>query len=266
MAGETAFVGDVPRIYDTHMGPLFFQCFARDLAVRLARRAPRSVLTLACGTGIDARAAKNALPNAEIVATDLNIDMLKIAEEKFAPGEVRLEVADAQSLPFPDASFDAVTCQFGLMFVPDKDAALREVRRVLTPDGVFLCSVWDAIQFNNVSEAVHQLILETCKTNPPMFWLTPFGFHDQKEIRSLFERNGFKDVTVEVLALDIEVPDVAKLAHGLVYGTPAYGQLSVHPDVNLAVLEQELFARLREVIGPTGKTRRQAIVVEGRKS
>lgn len=265
MASETAFVGDIPRIYDSHMAPFFFEFYAQDLATRLAKLNPKSVLKLACGTGVDARATKNALPEARLVATDLNPDMLKVASQKFAPGEVEFQPADAQALPFPDASFEAVSCQFGLMFVPDKDAAIREAYRVLTPGGTLICSVWDDLKSNPASEIAHQLVLDTCKTNPPMFWLTPFGYNDRVELCALFERNGFEEVSVEVITTEVPVPDANRMAHGLTFGTPMFGQLKDRPEVNLEGFEKELARRIEGTLNANGTSTIQALVVTGRK-
>jgi len=265
MASTTAFVGDVPRIYDSHMGPVYFDYYASDQAQRLVKLSPRSILIVACGTGIDARATKTALGEVEMIATDLNHDMLKIAGEKFGEREVEFQVVDAQSLPFPDNRFDAITCQFGMMFVPDKDAAVREALRVLNPGGSLIVSVWDTLESNPASMIAHRTIQDSCTADAPQFWLTPFGYNDHTEIRSLFERNGFMDVEVEVVTATVPVASAEDLAHGMVYGSPAFGQLMEHPEIDLETLEAELARRLAEHIGPAKTTTLQAIVATGRK-
>jgi ubiquinone/menaquinone biosynthesis C-methylase UbiE len=94
-----------------------------DIAQRIASHAPSSVLETASGTGIVTRALRDALPaRTHLTATDLNVDMLEIARAKFRSNEqVAFRPTDATALPFPDTSFDAVICQFGVMFFPDKD-------------------------------------------------------------------------------------------------------------------------------------------------
>ncbi len=154
------FQGSIPENYDRYLGPVFFQPYAEDIADRLKHRKPGSVLEIACGTGIVTRRLRDALPaTTEIVATDLNKDMFEFARPKFQKTEnVRWEQADASSLPFQDDSFDAVVCQFGIMFVPDKAAALRQVHRVLRRDGVFLFNVWDSFDANLSAHVAHTTI------------------------------------------------------------------------------------------------------------
>jgi ubiquinone/menaquinone biosynthesis C-methylase UbiE len=116
------FTGSIPTFYDQGLGPIFFADFADDIARRVAGSAPTRVLELAAGTGIVTRRLRDLLPvEAQLTATDLNPPMLQVARGKFCPDEkVDFEPADATALPFPDASFDVVVCQFGVMFFPDR--------------------------------------------------------------------------------------------------------------------------------------------------
>ena len=138
------FSGSIPAAYDRYLGPVLFQTYAEELAARIEVGRGGSVLELACGTGILSRVLRDRLPaDAAFMATDLNEGMLHVARAKFSADEaVRWSVADASSLPFGDGLFDAVVCQFGLMFVPEKLVVAREVCRVLKPGGVFLFNVW----------------------------------------------------------------------------------------------------------------------------
>jgi ubiquinone/menaquinone biosynthesis C-methylase UbiE len=137
-AEASQFTGDVPRHYDSALGPVLFEPYARDIAARVAALGPvRKVLELAAGTGIVTRKLRDALPrDATIVATDLNPAMLELARPRFHADErVTFRPADAIKLPFPDGEFDLVVCQYGVMFFPDRIAAFREARRVLGPAG-----------------------------------------------------------------------------------------------------------------------------------
>jgi ubiquinone/menaquinone biosynthesis C-methylase UbiE len=124
-SSDTVFQGSIPGIYDRCLGPLLFAPFAADLAARVAAGRPHDILETAAGTGIVTAALVQRLPDADIVATDLNAAMLEVAAARVGDGKVRFRPADAQQLPFDDASFDAVVCQFGVMFFPDRIGASR---------------------------------------------------------------------------------------------------------------------------------------------
>ena len=125
-----------------------------------------SLLELACGTGILTRVLRTYLPpRVKLIATDLNEPMFRQASAKFGKGErVRWLEADACDLPFDDRKFEAVMCQFGIMFVPDKALAAREAYRVLKYDGVFLFNVWDAMKHNKLGELAHRT--DNCEREP----------------------------------------------------------------------------------------------------
>jgi ubiquinone/menaquinone biosynthesis C-methylase UbiE len=142
------FSGSIPAAYDRCLGPILFEPYAKDLAARLQVPKNGSVLELACGTGILTRLLRTQLPpTVKLAATDLNEPMFRHAPAKFREDEVvQWLQADAGSLPFGDRLFDAVVCQFGIMFVPDKALAAHEAYRVLKPGGHFLFNVWDAME------------------------------------------------------------------------------------------------------------------------
>ena len=136
------FVGSIPENYDKGLGPRIFFDYAVDLADRVSKLNPTSVLELAAGTGIVTRRLRDALPeNCHLLATDLNAPMLQVAKKKFGPIEkVLFETADASRLQFDDELFDTVTCQFGVMFFPDKEQSYSEV---FTRENLATDLVWD---------------------------------------------------------------------------------------------------------------------------
>jgi len=170
------FDGSIPENYDRILGPFLFEHYAKDIAARLPSGDATRILETACGTGIATQYAREALgPDATIVATDLNPPMLDVANAKrgFLPG-VTFQEANAQALPFSDNEFDAVLCQFGMMFLPDKPLGMAEALRVLKPGGTFAFNVWDDFEANPAMVTAHETVGRFFDEEPPQFFTVPF--------------------------------------------------------------------------------------------
>ena len=190
---DKVFAGSIPKLYDAHLVPLIFEPYAADLVDRLRSRPLTRVLEIAAGTGVVTRALASALPDTvSIVATDLNQAMLDHAAAVGTTRAVEWRQADAMQLPFPDGAFDAVVCQFGVMFFPDRSKAFSEARRVLRPGGVFIFNVWDRITDNEFADTVTSALESVFPASPPRFLArTPHGYHDQRTIASDLANVGF---------------------------------------------------------------------------
>lgn len=216
------FGGSIPENYDRYLGPSFFEPFANDMAARLNPKRHQKVLEIACGTGIVTRRLRDRLPaETRLVATDLNPAMLALAQSKFdLKKNVIWQEADAGALPFADGSFDAVVCQFGVMFFPDKEAALRETWRVLRSGGMYLFNVWASFEQNPVARTAHETIASFFDRDPPSFYQTPFGFCDADLIRQLLRQAGFGEMEISIVTLPCRSASAAEFAIGLVRGNP----------------------------------------------
>jgi ubiquinone/menaquinone biosynthesis C-methylase UbiE len=258
---DTAFVGSVPEFYDRYMVPLIFEPYADDLVTRVRALAPADVLEVAAGSGIVTRAMAAGLnESASITATDLNQPMLDHAEAVGTAAPVEWQQADVMNLPFPDASFDVVICQFGVMFFPNKVAAHAEVARVLRPGGTYLFSVWDAIEQNEFVHVVEQALAELFPSNPPRFMSrTPHGYYDDGMLRAdLAVSGGFPSVTIHAVDAHSRAATADIPAKAYLEGTPLLSEIEAcDPDGLAAALEVSTAAIAQRFgsVDPVGKIR-----------
>jgi SAM-dependent methyltransferase len=144
------------------------------------------------------------------------------------PGAERVvwRQADAQRLPFEAGSFDAVLCQFGVMFFPDRIAGYREARRVLRPRGQFLFSVWDRLAENEFSQIVAQAVAALFPEDPPQFLTrTPYAYHDADVIKRELIDAGFSSVTIETVPRRSRAGSPRDPAIGLCCGSPMRAEI-----------------------------------------
>jgi SAM-dependent methyltransferase len=216
------FSGSIPEHYDHHLGPVLFAPYAADMAARVAADVRSgTVLELACGTGIVTRQLRAGLaPAVRLVATDLSDAMVRYAQAKVQEPGIEWRQADTMALPFDAGFAAAIVCQFGLMFVPDKPRAVREMHRVLQPDGRIWLSVWDSLAANPAAYAAHGAVANLLQTPSVPFFHIPHGLYDTDALLQLFEENGFTDVRIELVALDAVGETADSVARGFVYGTP----------------------------------------------
>jgi len=262
-AQNAAFVGSIPENYDRYLGPILFDPYAADLVTQLSVTENASVLELACGTGILTRRLRDRLgQNGKLIATDLNDAMLACAAQKFEAAErIEWKQADAGDLPFTDQFFDAVVCQFGLMFFPDKEKAVRETFRVLKPGGTFLFNVWDTIEQNDLPHAAREVISEFFEDNPPDFYELPFSFHDPEVIRSLLTTTGFSNIKVKRLSLSAIAASAREVAKGLVHGNPIISSINERNASSVPAIEAAVATAIAAQFGAGPvRARMQALI------
>jgi SAM-dependent methyltransferase len=262
------FTGSIPAHYDRGLGPHLFTDYAADLAQRAAACKPGRVLELAAGTGIVTRFLRDALPDAaELVASDLNPPMLDIARGKFAGGEkVEFRRADATALPFADEAFDAVACQFGVMFFADKAKAYREVHRVLAPGGTYHFNVWDSFSFNPFARIVQDTVGRFFRADAPTFYTVPFGYHRIDDIKASLVEAGFVDIAAHVLTIDKSIPKARRFAEGLILGNPIVEEIQMRGADDPEAIVAALTEALQDAFGADpGTMPLQAIVFRARK-
>ena len=216
----TPFKHSTPALYDRYMGPLLFEPYAKMLAERAALLRPGRILETAAGTGIVTRALHRAAPQAQIVATDVNPVMWDVAAQRLGSAHVSFQPADAQDLPFEDASFDLVVCQFGVMFFPDRVRAHQEARRVLRSNGHYLLVSFDRLERNPVPKAASAAVAALFPDDPPAYMERgPFSYVDPAVIKRDLLAAGFTRMELETVALTTHV-SARDAAQGIVLGSP----------------------------------------------
>jgi ubiquinone/menaquinone biosynthesis C-methylase UbiE len=245
---DAGFAGSIPEIYERLLVPLIFADPADRLAAAVAAASPADVLETAAGTGVLTRAIAQRLPAASIVATDLNEAMLDQARERSGglPG-VQWRQSDALSLGFADGSFDAVACQFGVMFFPDKVAGFSEARRVLRPGGAFAFNVWGTLAENEIPAVISRALAAAVADAPDFLARTPYAHSDQHQLRQDLAAAGFDaEISVE---RGVNRGTSADAALAFCQGTPLSTEIERHPQLDLATATEIATAALEDHFG-----------------
>jgi len=265
---DKVFTGSIPELYDTYLVPLIFEPYAVDLVNRLASRSPTRVLEIAAGSGVVTRTLASVLPDSvSIVATDLNQPMLDQASTLGTERPVEWRQADAVQLPFQDGMFDAVVCQFGVMFFPGKSKAFAEAHRVLSPGGAFIFNVWDRIKENEFADTVTKALESLFPTDPPRFLArTPHGYYDCPTIERDLAMGGFTTspqittVAARSRAKSSRVPAIAYCQ-----GTPLRNEIEARDVSRLGEATDIAAEAIAQRFGPgavDGKMQAHIVIVE----
>ena len=253
-----------PKYYDDCLGPLWFDHFAAHLVQYLPVRPAGDVLEIACGTGLVTRRLRERLDAAVgLVAIDSSKPMLDYARTLLAtrPGISWLE-ADGQRLPFAANRFCGVVCGFGFMFMPDRQAALREARRVLTEGGTLVFDVWDRIEANQHALVTGRVLDSLFPGDSEITYGTPYDMGDPVLLRRLLDDTGFRTVRIEAQRLVLAGVDPRRIASGLVRGTPRATLIERHGLYTLEAVIDKVTAALRTAGGDPYHGPVQAVIVE----
>ena len=232
-AGDTAFVGSIPALYEQLLVPLIFAEPAHRLADAVHVADPQDILETAAGTGVLTRELVDRT-TATITATDLNGPMLEEAAKRCDSDRVTWQVADAMETGLPDAAFDVVACQFGVMFFPDKPRGYAEARRVLRPGGTFAFNAWDRIEANPAWRVTSDVLNEAVPEEPlPFLRRAPYSYFDSDAIRDDLRAGGFEDITVERLTgISRSTPE--ETARAICQATPLRMAIEAHTSLDVA--------------------------------
>jgi ubiquinone/menaquinone biosynthesis C-methylase UbiE len=258
---DRTYGGSAPEIYQQHFVPAIGQPLAVDLVAAAGIRAGQQVLDVACGTGVVTRlAAERVGPGGRVAGADINASMLDVARSLSAGSEPPIawyETA-AEAMPLPDASFDMVLCQLGLQFMRDKEAALREMRRVLVPGGQVFISVPKLMPF---FEVMHDAIARHIDPATASFVHLVFSLGDRAELERLLELAGFDDVTVRPATKELHLPPAADFLWQYIQSTPLAASIAGADESRRVALEREVVEGWRAWADGRGMTYQQEMLV-----
>jgi SAM-dependent methyltransferase len=260
--------GSAAQVYERQLVPAVFGPWAPRVLDLAAPAAGERVLDAACGTGVVARlAAERVGPAGQVVGFDLNPGMLAVARSLPVAGmPVGWVQATAGRLPFPDGSFEAVCCQLGLQFFPDRAAALAEMARVLVAGGRLVVMVWRSIDHSPGFVVLAEALDRHVGPAAGAVMRAPFGLGDEGTLRGLVAGAGFREVKLDRRAGVVRFGSARELVVAYGAGSPLAGLIGAAGPAARAGLVAEVQAALEEWQGTSGLSFPiEALVVSGRR-
>ena len=240
--------GNPAANYERFFVPAIGAPLATDLVRLAALRPGERVLDVACGTGVVARLASGQVgATGSVAGLDVNPGMLAVARSATPPGiPVEWHEASAEAMPLADASFDVVMCQMGLQFMPDRHAALHEMRRVLVRGGRLILNLPGPTPrlFTIMGEALARHIGDEAAR----FVNRVFSLHDTSEIQNLVSGAGFQDVSVQADTRSLRLPAPEEFLWQYLHSTPLAGAVAQVDDERRGLLERDVVARWQEFV------------------
>ena len=241
--------GNAAEIYQRELVPAVFGPWAPRVTELAELRPGLRVLDVACGTGVVARlAAKTVGVHGQVSALDLNPGMLAVAAELPVVAGAAIEWIEgtAQALPFADASFDVVCCQLGLQFFPDREGALREMKRVLVPSGVAVVMVWREIDRAPGFAALAAALGRTIGSDAEALMRAPFTLSDDGELTRLLEAARLCDCAVRGEIGSVRFASAAMFVRSYIGGSPLAAVVATAP----ASAYERLVSEVERALGP----------------
>jgi len=245
---EKSAGGNAAENYERYFVPAIGAPVADDFIKAAALHQNERVLDVACGTGVVTRLASKLVGDGGVVAgLDVNPDMLAVARATTPPGmSIEWHEASAEEMPYPDSSFDADLCQMGLQFIPDKEAALTEMRRVLVHGGRLTINVPGPVPpvFGILAEALAGHI----GSQAAGFVNLVFSLHDSAELQGLLSGAGFRDVSIASHHKSLRLPAPEKFLWQFVYSTPLAAAVAGADEGRLSSLERDVAAKWQQFV------------------
>ena len=243
-----AYGESAPENYERFFVPAIGAPLANELIKTAALRPGERVLDVACGTGVVARLASKLVGAAGTVAgLDINPGMLAVARST-TPTDMAIDwhEASAEAMPLADAAFDAVLCQMGLQFMPDKHTALSEMRRVLAPGGRLILNVPGPTP--QLFEFMRGALARHIGAEAAGFVNHVFSLHDTAELQNLINGAGFRDVSVQADTKSLRLPAPEEFLWQYVHSTPLASAVAQVNDERRGSLERDVASKWQEFV------------------
>jgi SAM-dependent methyltransferase len=236
--------GTAAENYQRHFVPTIATPVSGDLLRTAGLQPGERVLDVACGTGVAARlAAEQVGATGSVTAVDVASDMIDVARTVPSPAGAPVEwhVGDAASLPFPDATYNVVLCQMGLMFMPDRSAVLAEMRRVLVPGGRVVVNTPGRI--HPAFEVMAEAVVEHISPELGGFVRAVFSMHDPDVVAALLAGARFEEVSGRLSTVTVRLPPPAEFLWQYIHLTPMASFVDQASPVAQSAMEQQVVAR-----------------------
>jgi len=244
--------GSPPGNYELYLVPTLFGPWAADLIDLAELRPGERVLDVACGTGVVARHASEAVgPAGKVVGVDLNPSMLEVARS-VTPSGVEWQQASAESMPFPDRAFDLVLCQQGVQFFPNRPAALGEMHRVLAPGGRLALLVNGRIERCPPMLVLDEVLRTHMGPAAAAFLDAVFSQGTAEELRDLITGTGFREVTIRLLSRIMRLPPPEEFLWQYVGSTPLMSFAGQMEDAARSTLASEFVSKCERYLTGDG--------------
>jgi SAM-dependent methyltransferase len=248
--------GNAPEAYEQYLIPAWMGAWAQDLVTGARVQRGERVLDVGCGTGVVARQAVQMVgPTGQVVGVDVNAPMLSMAKRLVADrvhGPITWRHGDAAFLPFADATYDVVLCQQGLQYFPDRPTALREMARVLVPDGRLALSVWRPLERYPFFVALVAAIESHLSVEAAGPLRAPFALGEADTLRELVTAAGFREVHVRLEVKMGRYPSIEEFVPGFLSASPLANTVSAMPDVDRKAMVRDVLQPLRSYIDNDG--------------
>jgi ubiquinone/menaquinone biosynthesis C-methylase UbiE len=247
--------GSAPEAYQRYGVAALGTAKAQELAALAALQPGERLLDVACGTSVVARQAAQAVgPTGHVTGLDINGIMLQVARTVAPPVGAPIDWREGSvlALPFPDATFDVVLCQWGLEFFPDRAHGLREMARVLVPDGRLGRRVWRALERQPFQTAVlaalDHYLFGSHNVPSRAAVLQPFTFADAAEVRAFVADAGFHDIDIRIMTLPIRFPSAEAYTLGFLSAIPIASEVAAMEAAARTRMVQEIVAALHPFV------------------